>query len=291
MSEPRAWTVLELLRWTQAHFAGKGIETARLDAECLLAHVRGSDRLRLYVEFDQPVSEAERARFRELVKRRGAERVPVALLTGVREFWSLPLAVTREVLVPRPETETLVEVALELVPEPDAELRVLDVGTGSGAVALALASERQKARVTATDISSAALELAQKNAEALGLSGRLRFVRGDLDEPVRGERFDLVLSNPPYVAHGAALPPELAHEPPLALFAGADGLDVLRRLVDGLSAVLEPGGAAVFEVAPAQAAIVERKLAEAGLADIETRRDLARCPRVVRARRPRAGAR
>jgi release factor glutamine methyltransferase len=283
--------VLELLRWTQAHFAGKGIETARLDAECLLAYVRGGDRLRLYVEFDQPVGEAERARFRELVKRRGSERVPVALLTGVREFWSLPLAVTPQVLVPRPETETLVEVALELVPEPDAELRVLDVGTGSGAVALALASERKKARVTATDISSAALELALKNAEGLGLAARLRFARGDLYEPVCGERFDLVLSNPPYVARGAELPPELAHEPPLALFAGADGLDVLRPLVDGLSAVLEPGGAAAFEVAPTQAARVERMLAEAGFSDIETRRDLARRPRVVRARRPRDEAR
>ncbi|UCE86669.1 MAG: peptide chain release factor N(5)-glutamine methyltransferase [Deltaproteobacteria bacterium] len=280
------WTVLELLRWTQAHFTSKGIETARLDAECLLAHVRGTDRLRLYVDFDRPVDEAERARFRELVRRRATDRVPVAQLTGVREFWSLPLAINRDVLVPRPETETLVQVALELAPDPDAELRVLDVGTGSGAVALALARERPKARITATDLSPAALELARRNAEALSLCERIHFACGDLYEPVRGERFDLVVSNPPYVARGAALPPELAHEPELALFAGADGLDVLRLLVQDLDAMLEPGGAAAFELAPDQAGSVERALAAGGFVDVRTTRDLARRPRVVSARRP-----
>jgi release factor glutamine methyltransferase len=290
MTMPRTWTVLDLLRWTQEHFASKGIDTARLDAECLLAHVRGTDRLRLYVDFDQSVEEEERARFRELVRRRASERVPVAQLTGVREFWSLPLAITADVLVPRPETETLVQVALELVPDADAELRVLDVGTGSGAVAFALAVERGKARLTATDISPAALDVARRNAEALGLSERIRFADGDLYEPVQGERFDLVVSNPPYVARGAALPPELAHEPEQALFAGADGLEVLRPLIRELGEVLEAGGAAAFEVAPDQAEAVQRELAAAGFVAIQTTRDLARRPRVVSARHPRREA-
>ena len=290
MTAPRTWTVLDLLRWTQEHFASKGIDTARLDAECLLAHVRGTDRLRLYVDFDQGVEEQERARFRKLVRRRASERVPVAQLTGVREFWSLSLAITEDVLVPRPETETLVQVALELAPDADAELRVLDVGTGSGAVALALAVERSKARVTATDISPAALEVARRNADALGFSERLRFACGDLYEPVLGERFDLVVSNPPYIARGVGLPPELAHEPEQALFAGADGLEVLRPLIRELGKVLEPGGAAAFEVAPDQAESVQRELAAAGFAAIQTTRDLARRPRVVSARRPRSEA-
>ena len=290
MSAERDWNVLELLRWTQEHFASKGIETARLDAECLLAHVRGSERLRLYIDFDQPVSAEERARFRELVRRRGSERIPVAQLTGVREFWSLPLAITADVLVPRPETETLVQVALERAPDRDAELSVLDVGTGSGAVALAIASERPKARVTATDCEASALEVALRNAEALGLADRVRFECGDLYEPVRGERFDLVVSNPPYVARGAALPPELSHEPAVALFADRDGLEILERLVAGAGDALEPGGAVAFEVAPEQAEAVSAALAGAGFGGATVTRDLANRPRVVSARRPMSSA-
>jgi release factor glutamine methyltransferase len=139
MPEGRTWTLLELLRWTTEHFQRRGIETPRLDAECLLAHALGMDRLRLYLEFEKPVLAEERARFRELVRRRADERVPVALLTGRREFWSLLLRVTPDVLVPRPETETLVEVALGLLPDSESEARILDLGTGSGAIALALA--------------------------------------------------------------------------------------------------------------------------------------------------------
>ena len=199
----KTWTILELLRWTTDHFAKQGIETARLDAECLLAFALGVDRLRLYVEFDKPLAAGERSGFRELVRRRADERVPVSQLVGRKEFWSLSLAVTKDVLTPRPETETLVEAALELAPERDAELQILDIGTGSGAVALALASERPKARVTATDVSAAALAVARANAERLELAGRVRFVAGSLFEPVAGERFDLVVSNPPYLSKAA----------------------------------------------------------------------------------------
>ncbi len=290
---PRTWTVLELLRWTTQHFVAQGIETPRLDAECLLAHALGSDRLRLYLDFDKPVETAERAAFRELVRRRAGERVPVSQLTGWREFWSLPLRVTRDVLTPRPETETLVSVALDRLAARSvasgasaAELHVLDVGTGSGAVALALARERVEARVLATDVSTAALALAGLNAATLGLAGRVRFAAGPLFAPAAGLRFDLVVSNPPYLAESeaGALPPELAHEPREALFAGADGAAVLRALVAGAPAALAPGGVLALEIAPDQAELVASLCREAGLEDVSVHPDLARRPRVVSAR-------
>ena len=298
--EPKAngvgsWTVLELLRWTVQHFAERGIETARLDAELLLAHALGCDRLRLYVDHDKPVGAGERARFRELVRARAGERVPVSILLGRREFWSLPLAVTRDVLTPRPETETLVAAALDALPDREAEWSVLDVGTGSGAIALAIASERPKAQVTATDPSSAALAVARGNAAALGLAARVRFLEGPLFAPVAaalaaGARFDAVLSNPPYVARrdAATLPPELRHEPELALFAGEDGTDVLRALCAEVAGALAPGGYAAFELDPRQAERVAGWLAEAGLVATTVHRDAAGRPRVVSARRPAA---
>jgi release factor glutamine methyltransferase len=282
----QGWTVLDLLRWTTRHFASKGIDTARLDAECLLGFALGVERMRLYLDFDKPVTEPERAAFRALVRRRGTERVPVAQLIGSKEFWSLPLRVGPEVLAPRPETETLVAAALELIPDPEAEIRLLDVGTGSGAVALALAHERPRARVTATDVSEAALGVARANAEALGMAARLRFLAGPGFEPVAGERFDLVVSNPPYLAEAerASLPPELAHEPAQALFAGPDGLAVLRELVDGVGARLAPGGAVALELAPEQASRVAGWCREAGLLSVMKHRDLAGRDRVVTAR-------
>ena len=280
------WTVLDLLQWTARHFATQGIASPRLDAECLLAHSLGVDRLRLYVDFEKPVFEAERAGFRELVRRRATDRIPVAQLIGRKEFWSLDLAVTPDVLVPRPETETLVTAALDLCPRTDAELRILDVGTGSGAIALALATERPLAQVTATDVSAAALAVARTNAERLGLSDRIRFVEGSLLEPVAGERFDLIVSNPPYVAESAraGLPPELAHEPDVALFAPDDGLALLRELAFGVSDLLGPGAGAAFELAPDQADQVVGWCREAGLLDVETSRDLEQRLRVVVAR-------
>ena len=283
----RSWTVLDLLRWTTQHFAERGIETPRLDAECLLAFALDCDRLRLYVDYEKPVEETERARFRELVRARSGARVPVALLTGRREFWSLPLRVSRDVLVPRPETETLVATALERMPDRDAEVAVLDLGTGSGAIALAIASERPKARITATDLSAAALAVARGNADALGLSVRVRFLEGSLFEPVAGERFDLVVSNPPYVAERDAggLPPELRHEPAAALFAGPDGTDVLRAIAAQVGEVLAPGGAVLVEIDPRQADAMSAWLREAGLVALDVHRDVAGRQRVVSARK------
>jgi len=288
----KSWTVLELLRWTTQHFAARGIDTARLDAECLLAHALGSDRLRLYLDFEKPVEADERARFRELVRRRAGERIPVSQLLGRREFWSLSLAVNGDVLTPRPDTETLVTAALALFPEREAELDVLDVGTGSGAVALALATERPRARLVATDASPAALAVARANAERLGLADRIRFVEGDAYAAAGDARFDLVVSNPPYLAdaEAAGLAPELAHEPRAALFAGPTGTELLERLAAGAPRVLRPGGAIALEIAPDQAGVVAGFLARAGLVDVTTHSDLARRPRVVSARLPAAAA-
>lgn len=282
----RIWTILELLRWTTAYFGRHGIESARLDAEVLLAHALETERLRLYIDHDKPVQPAERDRFRALVQCRAVERIPVSLLIGEREFWSLPFRVTADVLTPRPETETLVEAALSRLPESDAAARILDVGTGSGAIALSLASERPRAELTATDLSKAALQIAAENADRLHVRERIRFLEGDLFEPVRGERFDLIVSNPPYVARRdeAALPPELAHEPAMALFGGLDGLELIRRLVDQAGDHLRAGGWLGIELAPEQADTVERMLVERGFEDVERRLDLAKRPRVVGAR-------
>ena len=248
-------TILELLRWTTQYFAERGIETPRLDAECLLASALGVDRMRLYLDFDKPANQDERDAFREWVRRRADERVPVAQLVGGKEFWSLPLLVTADVLSPRPDTETLVAAALELLPERDTDARVLEIGTGSGAVALAIAHERPRARITATDVSPAALKVAERNARELGIADRIEFAEGSLFGPVAGRRFELVVSNPPYLAESerSQLAPELAHEPDVALFAGSDGLAVLRELAAGAADFLAPGGGIALELAPVQA--------------------------------------
>jgi len=283
----RSWSVLELLRWTTAHFAERGIETARLDAECLLAHALGTSRLRLYLDFEKPVVEAERAVFRELVRRRAAERIPVSQLVGHKEFWSLPLRVTRDVLTPRPDTETLVAAALELLPPArTAPIRVLDLGTGSGAIALALAKERPDLALVAVDLSQEALKIAQQNAEELGMAERIRFLAGDGFEPVKGLRFDAVVSNPPYVdpALRSTLAPELAHEPDMAVFAGESGLAMLRRIAAEAPGWLEAGGALILEHGPDQANAVAKACREAGFGEIALRRDLSGKPRVTSAR-------
>jgi len=287
--KPQTWTILELLRWTTQHFSDLRIETPRLDAECLLASALGVDRMRLYLDFDKPASPGERDAYRELVRQRADERVPVAQLIGEKEFWSLSLLVTADVLSPRPDTETLVAAALDRLPERDTDAQILDIGTGSGAVALAIASERPRARITATDVSPAALKVAERNARELGLEERIEFAEGSLYGPVLGRRFELVVSNPPYLAESerSELAPELAHEPDVALFAGPDGLAILRELVEGCTDFLAPDGGFALELAPEQAPTVAHWLSEAGLGDVITHRDLAQRPRVVSARGPR----
>ncbi|MCP4904985.1 MAG: peptide chain release factor N(5)-glutamine methyltransferase [bacterium] len=290
----KTWTVLELLKWTTDYFSRSGIDSARLDAELLLAHALETERLRLYIDYEKPVLPEERDRYRALVQRRARERVPVSQLLGVREFWSLTFEVTRDVLTPRPETETLVEFALSkavaVAQDSDSvsPFRILDVGTGSGAIALSLASELPLAQITATDLSKPALQIAAANADRLHTRERLRLLEGDLFQPVASERFDLIVSNPPYVARAdiGSCPPELSHEPEMALFAGQDGLEVIRRLVAEAGDHLSPGGWLGIELSPEQTERVEEELVQAGFVDVERRFDLASRPRVVGARWP-----
>jgi len=287
-ADGKVWTVLELLTWTKSHFVSCGIETAQLDAECLLAHVLDVERLKLFLDFEEQVSMADRAAFRELVRRRASERVPVAQLTGHKEFWSLQLKVTADVLVPRPDTETLVAAVLGRLPAGDAPLRLLDIGTGSGAVALAIAVERPTAHLVGTDISEAALEIAGENADENGVAERVELRHGRLFEPVEGQRFDWIVSNPPYVAESQreTLPPELAHEPEQALFSGEDGTTMLAELIAQAPALLLPGGGIAVELAPEQADSVTGWCRDAGFADVRTHRDLNRRIRVVSGQLP-----
>jgi release factor glutamine methyltransferase len=283
------WTTLRVLTWTQTHFKSRGVESPRLDAEVLLAHVLGLSRVQLYTSFDRPLDEQELATYKALIKRRLAGE-PIAYLVGRQEFWSLALTVDERVLVPRRDTETLVEVGLRVARGlPQGPLRVVDLCTGSGAVALALATELPQATVVATDVSAGALAVARANAEKLGLAGRVTFHEGDLFAPLAGEAaFGLVVSNPPYVttAEMAGLSPEVGKEPRLALDGGPDGLVVIRRLVAGAVAWLVPGGTLALEHGWEQGPAVRALLEAGGLTEVVTVQDLGKRDRVSTGRRP-----
>jgi release factor glutamine methyltransferase len=265
-------TVRDAIRGAAATLARAGCERSRLDAELLLASVLGVDRARLVTDSRAEVHSAELRRFDRLVRRR-EEREPVAYILGLKEFRHVTLAVDRRVLIPRPETELLVEAGLSV----PAGASVVDVGTGSGAVALALKHERPDLAISATDVDPDAVALAAANASRLGLE--VSFVVGDL---VAGLACDAVLANLPYVADGATLAPEIRDwEPASALFAGADGLDAIRRLVASLDAV----PFVALEIGYDQADSVASLLAGAGYRSVERRRDLAGHARVLVARR------
>jgi release factor glutamine methyltransferase len=265
---------------------GPHAERARLDAETLLLAILRKNRAWLLAHLDEPVPAEAVSRYAEWVERRSLGE-PVQYIVGETEFYGLPFRVTRDVLIPRPETEHLVERALELAAEFSAP-RVVDVGTGSGAIALALAHQWPDAVVTATDISAAALAVARGNAERLGFAKQVRFLESDLLEPVAEERFDLVVSNPPYVAERdrESLTVEVRDfEPAQALFAGEDGLAVYRRLIPAALAALAEGGWIVLEIGYGQEASVRALLAEAGFKDIEFAADLQGIARVASGRR------
>jgi release factor glutamine methyltransferase len=277
-------TVAEVLRRSTAYLEEHGSPTPRLDAELLLAHGLGMSRVDLYTGFDRPLDERELAACRELVRRRGL-REPVAYVIGHWGFRRLDLAVDRRVLVPRPETELVVDRCLALL-DGVARPRVLDVGTGSGAIALALKQELEDADVVAADVSDEALAVAAANAERLGLDVEL--CRSDLLEQVPGGPFRLIVSNPPYVAEGelAGLQPEVADwEPRLATVAGADGLAVYRRLLPQAVARLETGGHLVLECGHGQGPALIAELEAAGFHDAQVESDLAGIDRVAWARR------
>jgi release factor glutamine methyltransferase len=275
VSALRGVPVREALDSAVVALSAAGVDTPRLDAEVLLAHALGVDRARLVIDRDAAVEGPAVREFQDAVRRRSVEREPVAYITGVKGFRRLDLHVDARVLIPRPETETLVEAALDLPPG----ARVVDVGTGSGAVALALKDERPDLTVVGTDRSADALAVARANAARLGLD--VTFVEGDL---LAGLEADAVVSNPPYVEDGAALAPEIArHEPPVALYAGPEGLTVVRRLVAQVAA--SPARFVALEVGMGQAGEVAGILRAAGFAAVQTRRDLAGIERVVAGRR------
>ncbi len=266
------WTPLKLLAWSQEWFAKKGVDAPRLTGELLLAHALRCDRIRLYLDFDKPLGEPELAAFRELVKRR-ADGEPTAYLVGKREFYGRPFRVTPAVLVPRPETELVVEAALAALPEGGS---ALDLCTGSGAIGVSLALEKKGARVVATDLSAGALAVAGENAAALGAS--VDFVEGDLFAPLgAGQRFDVIVSNPPYVPSGelAGLSREVRREPTMALDGGPDGLALLRRIAAEAPRWLAPGGTLVLEMHESHAEPLPVICREAGFEKAEARKDLA----------------
>jgi release factor glutamine methyltransferase len=250
-----SWTIGRLLKWTTDFLKQRGAESPRLDAEVLLAHARGCERIQLYTSFEEEASETLRTEFRALVKRR-ADGAPVAYLVGKREFYSLSFDVTPDVLIPRPETEDLVLELVDRAKELGAKspLDIADVGTGSGIIAICAAKQLPSARVVAIDISPQALAVAKRNAARHGVTDRVEFIESDLFTNVPpARRFQLIASNPPYVSEAelAKLAPDVRdHEPRLALAAGATGTDVIERIIPQAAERLLPGGRLMIEISP-----------------------------------------
>lgn len=306
----KTWTVLEIIDWSREYLADKGFANARLETELLLGHSLSLPRIELYLNFERPMSESELARYKALLKRRLAGE-PVQYVIGTAAFMFAEFEVTPAVLIPRPETEALTEVALRMIGEMSAErwrapidpaagtadsaspgeIAIADVGTGSGVIAVTVAIKQPGVVVYATDRSSSALEVARRNAERAGVAGRITFLEGQLFEPLREagleRRLAMIVSNPPYVPSGeiADLQPEVRDfEPREALDGGPDGLDCLRKIAQDGPTFLEPGGGMALEVGDGQAEDVRALLAES-LADTEVLRDYAGRDRIVTARK------
>jgi release factor glutamine methyltransferase len=275
------WTIETIVRWATDDFRGRGIDSPRLDAELLLAHALGATRMQLIVDSKRPLSPPELARFRDLVKRRRV-REPVAYLLGEREFYGRKFRVDKRVLVPRPDTETLVEVALRRTRDRSMSMRALDVCTGSGCVATTLGRERVTSHVLATDLSEDALVVARDNALRLG-AYNVAFRRADLLASLRGP-FDVITANPPYIptAEIGTLDADVRNfEPRGALDGGADGLDLVRRVVEGARALLEDGGILAVEVGAGQAGEARACFERSGYVEVDIARDYAKIERVV----------
>ena len=282
-----SWTILRMILWSAEYLKNKGVETGRLDAEWLLAAALGVDRLQLYLKYDRPLRSEEREAFKPLLRRR-AGREPLQYIIGRTGFRELELKTDPRVLIPRPETEVLVQEVLDWA-SAGAE-SVWDMGTGAGAVALSLAAEGTWTRVVATDVSPEALSVAADNAERYDLGGHVEFREGSLFEPLEeGERFDVIVSNPPYIAESekGELQPEVRDwEPPEALFAGEDGLDVIRQLVAGAPKHLLSGGLLALECGLGQAEGIAADVQATGaFGAVRIRADLTGRPRFVTAER------
>jgi len=282
----KIWTIGRILKWTEQYFKDKGIESPRLDAEVLLAHVLEKQRIYLYVHFDEPLQPGELAAYREMIKKR-VLRVPVAQILGEKEFMGLTFKVTADTLVPRPDTEILVQAAVDRLKAMAGEepLRFADIGTGSGAICLSVLHYLSDTVADTVDISPAARAIAEENAASLGLADRVTFHTGDLLQPLSGISFAAILSNPPYIPEAdiAKLAPEVRlKEPHTALSGGQDGLDFYRRLANEAPAMLVPGGFTAFEVGVHQAGDVADLLKANPLIDrTEILPDYAGIDRVV----------
>jgi release factor glutamine methyltransferase len=282
MTKPKS--LLEVLQSTTAYFTKHRIESPRLNAEQLLAHALGRTRMDLYLEFERPLGEAELGPLRELVKRRG-QGEPLQHLLGTVEFCSQTFLIDKRAMVPRPETEELVELLKAEVRGQRSEVRILDVGTGSGVIALSLATKFPEAKVHAIDISEDALSLARENAARFGLNDRVRFAKNDLLERL-SERFDLIAANLPYISmqDRHLLSREVLHDPEVALFAGPSGDELVRKLIEEAPSYLEPGGLLALEIGVGQAEGLSDFLRQKNYHDIELKRDYSSIPRFLLAR-------
>lgn len=281
---PTVWTVRDLITWTAKHFKGKGVEDPAKEARLLLAHVFGCRPIEVLTRYDDQPTDAERQQFRELIKRR-TDGCPVAYLVGSKDFYLLPFEVTPAVLIPRPDTETLVQVGVEFLkgkPTPT----VCDLGTGSGCLAVSIAHQVKGARVMAVDVSPEACEVAARNAARHGVSDRVTVLTGDLFAPLPPDaRFDLVVSNPPYIPASEIDTLEVGvrqFEPRLALDGGADGLQFYRRMAATAAERLAPGGQLMLEIGWTQETAVRELFAAAGWTSVGSVKDLAGRWRVVR---------
>ena len=277
-----AWTVQRVLDWSVGYLREHGSDSPRLDAEILLAHSCGWQRIQLYTNYDRPLTTDQRGRMREFIQRR-AQAEPVAYLVGYREFFGLDFEVDSSVLIPRPDTETLVRTALDALKERE-DPTVLDIGTGSGCIAVALAVNCPTAQLTAVDISSEALIIAAGNAAKHKMQDRIQFFESNVFSGVPEQQFDLIASNPPYVREDEleGLDADVrGHEPVGALVGGADGLDVVRRITSEAPEFLKPGGHLMLEIDGQQAESVAQLLDDNGYQNVGIEKDLSGIQRVV----------
>jgi len=286
----KVWTTRQLLQWTTEHFERKDIDSPRVSAEMLLAHVLETTRLKLYMEADRPSTPLERSAFRELVER-ATNHEPVDYLVGQCPFFSMMFKVTRDVLIPRPSTETAIEHIIQHVRAmPGASSPMIaDVGTGSGIIAVSLAKHLKSAHIIATDISEAALEVAKENAETHRVTDRIDFLQGDLLDPLRGQQFHYLVSNPPYISDPEwqdVAPNVKDYEPESALRAGPDGLDYIRPIIEQAPALLLSPGQLVLEIAASQKDITQQLAHEAGLKYPAVLHDHENLPRILVANAP-----
>jgi len=279
---PKSWTIGSLVKWATDDFRARGIESPRLDAELIVAHTLKIDRMRVILDADRPLEGVELTQLRELVKRRRAYE-PIAYLRGEREFYGLKFRVDKRVLVPRPDTETLVDAALARSTHVSMSMRQLDLCTGSGCVAVAMARQRPTAQVFGSDVSPDALAVARDNALRLG-AYNTAFFESDLFAAFAGKRFDVITANPPYIASAeipTLMPDVRDHEPRLALDGGADGLVLVRPIVAEAPSHLEPGGLLAVEIGAGEAPATVALFEAAGFLDVRVHRDIARIERVV----------